>query len=144
MTELFKKHRGAILYLVFGALTTLLDWSVSFLLYYAWGEEISSDRWLIHIADIIAWGIAVAFAYVTNRTWVFQSKRSGFLPVIGELSAFAGGRGLTLLLQEGIMAIFFTWLCFNEYAVKIFAAVLVVILNYFISKLLVFRKRTGQ
>ena len=59
---------------------------------------------------------------------------------MGEIIAFAGGRVLTLLLQEALMAVFFTWLGFNEYIVKIVAAVLVVILNYFISKLLVFRK----
>jgi putative flippase GtrA len=82
----------------------------------------------------------VAFAYVTNRIWVFESKRRGFLPILGEIAAFAGGRVVTLLLQEAIMAVFCTWLGLNMYLFKIIAAVLVVILNYFISKLLVFRK----
>ena len=140
MLELLKKHKGAILYLIFGGLTTVVDWSVSFLLYYLWGEAIDATPWLIHGANVIAWVAAVTFAYVTNRIWVFESKRRGFLPILGEIGAFAGGRVLTLLLQEALMAIFFTWLGFNEYAVKIVAAVLVVILNYFISKLWVFRK----
>ena len=141
MTEFLKKHKRALLYLLFGGLTTVLDWGVSFLLYFLWGEAIAADRWLIHFADAIAWVAAVAFAYVTNRVWVFESKRNGFLPILGEIAAFAGGRVLTFLLQEAIMAIFFTWLGLNEYAIKIVAAVLVVILNYFISKLLVFRKK---
>ena len=141
MIELLKKYKSIILYIIFGGLTTIVDWSVSFTLYYLWGDAIEATPWLIHGANVIAWVAAVAFAYVTNRIWVFESKRRGVLSIIGEIVAFAGGRVLTLLLQEAIMAIFFTWLGFNEYIVKIAAAVLVVILNYFISKLLVFRKK---
>ena len=141
MMDFFKKHKSVILYIFFGGMTTVVDWSVSFLLYYLWGDAIDATPWLIHGANVIAWVAAVAFAYVTNRIWVFESKRRGFLPILGEIGAFAGGRVLTLLLQEALMAIFFTWLQFNEYAVKVVAAVLVVILNYFISKLLVFRKQ---
>lgn len=143
MKELLKKYKAVILYALFGGMTTVVDWGVSFLLYYLWGEAIDATPWLIHGANVIAWVAAVTFAYVTNRIWVFESRRRGFLPILGEIGAFAGGRVLTLLLQEALMAIFFTWLGFNEYAVKIVAAVLVVILNYFISKLLVFRKKEG-
>ena len=143
MIELFKKYKGVILYIFFGGLTTVVDWSVSFALYYVWGDAIEATPWLIHGANVIAWVAAVAFAYVTNRIWVFESKRRGFGPIVGEIAAFAGGRVFTLLLQEILMAVFFTWLGFNEYLVKIVAAVLVVILNYFISKIFVFRKKKG-
>lgn len=141
MLGLLKKHKSVILYVLFGGMTTVVDWGVSFLLYYLWGEAIDATPWLIHGADVIAWVAAVSFAYVTNRIWVFESRRRGFFPILSELGAFAGGRALTLLLQEALMAVFFTWLGLNEYAVKIAAAVLVVILNYFVSKLLVFRKK---
>ncbi|MBQ5724528.1 MAG: GtrA family protein [Clostridia bacterium] len=143
MIELLKKYKSIILYIIFGGLTTVVDWSVSFTLYYLWGDAIEATPWLIHGANVIAWVAAVAFAYVTNRIWVFESKRRGFVPIVGEIAAFAGGRVFTLLLQEVLMAIFFTWLGFNEYIVKIVAAVLVVILNYFISKIFVFRKKNG-
>lgn len=143
MIELLKKYKSIILYIIFGGLTTVVDWSVSFTLYYLWGDAIEATPWLIHGANVIAWVAAVAFAYVTNRIWVFESKRRGLLPIMGEIAAFAGGRVFTLLLQEVLMAIFFTWLGFNEYIVKIVAAVLVVILNYFISKIFVFRKKNG-
>ncbi|MBE6588703.1 MAG: GtrA family protein [Ruminococcaceae bacterium] len=141
MTEFLNKYKSAIFYVLFGGLTTVVDWGVSFLLYFVWGDVIAAERWMIHLADAIAWIAAVAFAYVTNRIWVFESKRCGFCPVLGEIAAFVGGRFLTFLLQEALMAIFFTWLGFNEYVVKICAAVIVVILNYFISKLVVFRKK---
>ena len=140
MTEFLKKYKSIILYILFGGLTTVVDWSISFLLYYLWGDAIEATPVLLHGADVIAWAAAVAFAYVTNRIWVFESKRRGFLPILCEITAFAGGRVVTLLLQEAIMAVFCTWLGLNMYLFKIIAAVLVVILNYFISKLLVFRK----
>ena len=140
MPELIKKYKSVILYIIFGGLTTVVDWSISFLLYYLWGDAIDATPILLHGANVIAWAAAVAFAYVTNRIWVFESKRRGFVPIICEIAAFAGGRVLTLLLQEIIMGVFCTWLGLNEYLFKIIAAVLVVILNYFISKLLVFRK----
>ena len=143
MIELLKKYKSVILYIIFGGLTTMVDWSVSFTLYYLWGDAIEATPWLIHGANVIAWVAAVAFAYVTNRIWVFESKRRGLGAIVAEVSAFAGGRVFTLLLQEVLMAVFFTWLGFNEYLVKIVAAVLVVILNYFISKIFVFRKKNG-
>lgn len=140
MLELLKKYKSIILYIIFGGMTTVVDWSISFLLYYLWGDAIEATPILLHGANVIAWIAAVAFAYVTNRIWVFESKRHGFVPIICEIAAFAGGRVLTLLLQEAIMGVFCTWLGLNEYLFKVIAAVLVVILNYFISKLLVFRK----
>ena len=140
MLEFLKKHKAVILYIIFGGMTTVIDWTVSFLLYYFWGDAIEATPVLLHGANVIAWVAAVAFAYVTNRIWVFESKRRGFLPIVCEIAAFAGGRVLTLLLQEAIMGIFCTWLGLNAYLFKVIAAVLVIILNYFISKLLVFRK----
>ena len=140
MLEFLKKHKSVILYIILGGMPTVIDWSVSFLLYYFWGDAIDATPILLHGANVIAWVAAVTFAYVTNRIWVFESKRKGFFPIVCEIAAFAGGRVLTLLLQEAIMGIFCTWLGLNEYLFKVIAAVLVVILNYFISKLLVFRK----
>ncbi len=141
MLQLLKKYKSVILYIIFGGLTTVIDWGVSFLLYYLWGDAIDATPILLHGANVVAWVAAVAFAYVTNRIWVFESRRRGFLPILGEIAAFAGGRVTTLVLQEILMAVFCTWLGFNEYIMKLIAAVFVVILNYFISKLFVFRKQ---
>lgn len=137
---LLKTYREQILYLIFGGLTTVVDWAVSFLLYHFWGDAIEETVYLIHVANLVAWVAAVAFAYITNRIWVFQSTRKGFLPILGEIGSFAGGRVLTFLLQEAIFFVFFDILSVNEYVVKLAAAVLVIILNYIISKLFVFRK----
>lgn len=141
--DLLIRYKQVILYLIFGVMTTAVDWGISFLLYYFWGAAIEKTVLLVHVVNTIAWAAAVLFAFVTNRLWVFHSDSKGFLPILRELGSFAGGRVMTLLLQEAMFAVFFDWLGVNEYLVKIVAAVLVVVLNYFISKLLVFRKKKG-
>lgn len=141
--DLLIRYKQVILYLIFGVMTTVVDWGISFLLYYFWGAAIEKTVLLVHVVNTIAWAAAVLFAFVTNRIWVFHSDSKGFLPILRELGSFAGGRVMTLLLQEAMFAVFFDWLGVNEYLVKVVAAVLVVVLNYFISKLLVFRKKKG-
>ena len=136
---LFQKHKEPILYLIFGGLTTAVDFGISFLLYRFWIDAAQVPDFAVHAADVIAWVAAVAFAFVTNRIWVFESKKRGFAPVARELLEFAGGRILTLLLQEAVMAIAVTWLGGNKYLFRILAAVMVIILNYVISKLIVFK-----
>ena len=130
---LCKRYRELILYVFFGGMTTLVDWTISFVLY-----AVDCN---VHAANVIAWCVAVLFAYVTNRTLVFESRTKGIGAIARELTVFSGGRILTLLLQEGVVFLLFDLLSWNKYAVKIIAAVLVVILNYFISKFLVFRKK---
>jgi putative flippase GtrA len=142
--NLLIRYREVILYLIFGGLTTVVDWGLSFLLYHFWGDAIEANVLLIHGANVIAWSAAVLFAFITNRIWVFESQKKGFLPIMGELGSFAGGRVMTLLLQEAMFVIFFDILGINEFVVKIVAAVLVIILNYIISKLFVFRKKKNE
>ncbi|MBQ9132007.1 MAG: GtrA family protein [Clostridia bacterium] len=143
LRALWEKHKAVLLYLIFGGLTTVVDFAVCFLLYRLDLHVYVTPELDIytHVADLIGWVLAVLFAFATNRVWVFQSAARGFLPVVKELAAFAGGRVGTLLLQEGAMFVFCTWLGFNRYVMRIIVAVAVIILNYFISKLLVFRKK---
>ena len=140
LKTLLKTYREQILYLIFGVLTTLVDFSVSFLLYRFWLDASDLPSVALHAADTLAWAAAVTFAFVTNRIWVFESTKKGFLPIAGELVGFAGGRVATLLLQEGAMALFVTILGGNKYLFRLLIAVAVVVLNYVISKLWVFRK----
>ncbi len=140
LKDSFRKYREQILYLIFGGLTTAVDFAVSFLLYRFWLDGTDAPDGFLHFADVLAWAAAVAFAYVTNRIWVFESKKRGAASVLRELTAFAGGRVFTLLTQEAIMAVFVTWLGFNKYLFRILAAGLVIVLNYVISKRIVFRK----
>lgn len=139
--ELYLKYKEQLLYLIFGGLTTVVDFTISYLLYFLWTDAMETSAWLVHVADSIGWVAAVTFAFFTNRIWVFESNKKGFLPVMGELAVFAGGRVATFLVQEGIMLLFVTWLKLNAYVFRFLAAILVIVLNYIISKLLVFRKK---
>jgi putative flippase GtrA len=140
LKALLVRYREQLLYLIFGGLTTVVDWGVSFLLYFLWAGALETNVFLVHAANTIAWAAAVIFAYVTNRIWVFASDRHGFGAILFEFLTFAGSRISTLLLQELTVFLLFDLLAWDVYAVKIIAAVLVVIANYFISKFLVFRR----
>lgn len=125
-----------ILYLCFGALTTLVNILVYVLLTKA-----------VHIqylpANIIAWAASVLFAYATNHRFVFNSRISGFLPILVECSAFFGGRLCSGLLDMGIMCVMIDVLKLNDLFVKLIANLAVVIFNYLFSKHIVFQHQ-GQ
>ena len=128
----YEKHKAALLYIFFGGLTT----AVSI------GSFIFANAFL-HIneliANIISWVLAVLFAYITNRIWVFNSTAKG-KKILTEAISFFSGRLLTLGIEETILLIFTTWLKLNGIFVKIAAQFIVLILNYFISKILVFHQ----
>ena len=116
-----------IMYLIFGVLTTAVDFAVSFLLYPVINH---------HAANIAAWVLAVIFAFFTNRKFVFDSERSGFSSVIKEFTAFGGGRITSLLFQEAAFVVLVDALSVKAQYVKIPVSVGVVIINYFISKII--------
>ena len=130
----YKQYKDILLYLFFGVLTTLVNFVVFFLL----GEKVAGLN--VHIANSIAWVAGVAFAYVTNRTWVFKEHAETRNGIIKEALSFTGGRLFTYGFEEAMLLIFVTWLKFDEVIIKIIAAVGVVVLNYIISKLIVFKK----
>ena len=134
MNDLWKKYREFILYLFFGGLTTLVS-----IVSYAFCERVLGMDPLV--ANIISWILAVSFAYVTNRKWVFQSRAVSAEAVIKEVAAFYGGRLVTLAMEEAVLAVGIKWLGYDSIAVKIAAQVLVILANYFISKWVVFRER---
>ena len=125
-----QKHRDVLLYLFFGALTTVIS-IASFMLFDLITHEL--------VANLISWICAVTFAYVTNRRWVFQSQARG-IQCIREMGAFFAGRLATLGLEEALLLVFVTWLQFPGTFIKVVAQIVVLVLNYVISKLLVFRK----
>ena len=129
---LFTKYRELILYVFFGGLTTAVNWIIYFPLV----------NWLhVHyqIANVIAWIAAVLFAFLTNKSLVFSSRDWSAKVVFTELPKFAGGRVFSLLVEMGLMFLLVDIARFNENIVKIIVAVIVVILNYIVSKLFVFK-----
>ncbi len=121
-------------YLVVGGLTTL----VSMLLFYGstWTFLDGNDAVQLQVANVLSWVGAVAFAYVTNRRFVFESKNPH---IFRELTSFVGSRVVTLLLDMAVMFLLATVLSINYNFSKLVAMVLVTVGNYVISKLFVFR-----
>ena len=131
--ELFQKHKELILYVFFGGLATVVSIE-TFLLFYLVINEL--------VANALSWIITVGFAYWTNRTWVFCSQVRG-RGVWKEMLTFYTGRLATLGLEELILLVFVTILSQRAVVVKIAAQILVLVGNYMISKLLIFKK-TGD
>lgn len=127
----YKKYKEQLLYLFFGGLTTAVSIG-SFALF---TKAIPCDEL---IANVISWVIAVLFAFVTNRKWVFQAGQKGTF--WSQLWGFSLGRAATLLLEETMLLILVKWLLWDAMLVKLAAQILIVIANYVISKLFVFKK----
>ena len=132
--DVYKKYKEVLLYLFFGGMTTVI--SIGSYSYCDVGLHIDPL-----VANIISWILAVLFAYVTNKIWVFSAQTYGIGELFLEMIHFFGGRLFTLVLEEVILFIFINKLHFNSILVKIAAQFMVLVLNYMISKLLVFRKK---
>ena len=134
MKDLIKKHWDLITYLVFGVLTTVVNYLV-YLPCYNWLYLSGA------LSNVIAWVAAVAFAYLTNKPFVFKSHDWSMKVVLPELTKFVGCRVGSGLLETAIIFVTVDVLGWNGNIIKIITSVLVVILNYVASKLVVFRKK---
>lgn len=132
MAALYKKYREVILYGFFGVLTTLVNWGAYWFL-----ADVAHVPYLA--STVIAQVLAILFAYVTNRKWVFESKAQGSKAIGAEMLRFFGARGAALLLDLGCMYVGVDLLHINDKLMKLLANVVVVITNYSLSKLFVFK-----
>ena len=134
IVALYRKYRQVLLYCVFGFLTFLVSVGT-----YAFCMRVLGINELI--ANAISWVFAVLFAFFTNRRWVFDGKSEDARGLWAQMVSFFGGRLFTLAVEEAILAVFVTWLGFDGVIVKVAAQVVVIVLNYFISKFWVFKKK---
>ena len=131
--NLYAKYKEILLYILFGGVATVVSIGSFMICESLLGMDVL-------IANVISWILAVATAYGTNRTWVFCSKTKG-KALWAEMVAFFSGRVLTLLMEETILLVFVTWLNFPGIWVKVAAQIAVLVGNYFISKLIIFKKK---
>jgi len=127
--------REVILYLVFGVLSTLINLGVKIGLLKTVLDE--NNAFQLQVAVFAAWLVAVIFAYITNRIFVFESKNQNRL---NEFLKFFLGRVATWLFDAGFMFVFVTLVHWPSTIMAIISNVFVVIFNYILSKLFVFRK----
>ena len=133
----YLKHKEILLYLFFGLISFLISVGT-----YALFTEVLHVNVLI--ANIIAWILSVSFAYISSRIWVFENTATGGKAVIAEIGKFVSGRLGTLAIEELILYIFITRMGLNSMAVKLAATIIVIILNYVISKIWVFRAKESN
>ena len=118
-----------ILYGIFGALTTIINIVVYWLC-----TRIFS--WPVVISTVIAWVIAVVFAFWSNRVWVFHSSGK----ILTEAAEFLSARIATGILDVVVMFVFADWLAFPDVWVKAVSNIIVIILNYVLSKVFIFKE----
>ena len=164
--EKLQKYNMAIRYLFFGVLTTLVGWVTYFsillggkMLLGLPSADTSSAKYIAvyTAAQIIQWIAAVCFAFFTNKKWVFTDADQD-ASTLRQLGVFAGGRVITFLVDYAVTlfgAIALSSLLpalncveiggrelnINEICAKLAAAVIVVISNYFFSKIFVFKSK---
>ena len=131
--QLMEQYKDILIYLIFGVLTTLVNYLVYLPCYNILGISAS-------VSNVIAWAVAVAFAYLTNKPFVFRSHDWSRAVVVPELMKFVGSRVFSGFLETGIIFLTVDILALNGNVMKLLTSVLVVILNYVSSKLLVFKK----
>ena len=134
LRALFERYYDIISYLFFGGLTTVVNYLVYLPCYNWWG--ISSS-----VSNMIAWVAAVAFAFLTNKPFVFKSHDWSAKVVWPELTKFVGCRIGTGVLETLFLLVTVDILHWNGNWMKLIISILVVILNYFGSKILVFTKK---
>lgn len=134
MIKIYKKYEELINYLIIGILTT----TVSLATYYLLTLTIldANNKVYLQIANIISWLASVTFAYFTNRKYVFKVKNKSN---IKECLNFYISRISTLLIDMIIMYIFVSRLKFDNKIVKLVAQIVIIILNYILSKFIVFK-----
>ena len=126
-----KKYREIITYVVFGVLTTATDWIVYTILW-----KLGMDY---KISTAISWFAAVMFAFITNRTFVFLSKTKG-VEIIKECLKFFSSRLTSGITNMILMIVFVDIFMINEFVSKAVLSVIVLVMNYLLSKFIVFKK----
>ena len=133
------KHREIIVYLIVGVMTTVVAWAAKFLwnivFYAGTAHPLPVQTTILTIVEFVA---GVAFAYPTNRKWVFQSTNPNILK---EAAGFVASRLATLGIQMLLNLVLINVLNMNFYLATVLISVVVVVSNYVFSKLLVFRKK---
>ena len=164
LLALLQEYKSQLLYLFFGICTTLVNVAVYVLCTHTvkWWREGRHGRTdcIAHssqdptreqtgprpvsrshstvLSTVIAWIVSVLFAYLTNRTWVFESQAHTAVEILREMGAFFLGRSATGALDLAIMYVCVDRIGLPDMPIKLLSNVVVVILNYVISKLIIF------
>ena len=133
----YRKHQEGMRYLVFGILSTIVNIVVYTIFSVVFLKDMANETLKVNISEIAAFIAAVAFAYITNKFYVFNSKTNGFKELAKEIASFIGCRIATELISI-LMMNAAVWFNINDIIMKIVSNIVVIILNFVFSKILIF------
>ena len=132
---LYKKYKEIINYIIVGGMTTVVGLGIYYILVISVLDPLKPVE--LQIANICSWIGAVAFAYFTNRKFVFESQNQN---KVKEASQFILSRVATLFIDMGGMFLGVTLCKINDKLSKLIVQIVVIVVNYLLSKLIVFKK----
>lgn len=135
----YRKHKEGMRYLVFGALTTIVNILVYTIFSALILKGLTNESLRVNISEIIAFVAGVSFAYVTNKLYVFDSKTNGIKELFREISSFFGCRVITEIISI-LMMNAAVWFSINDILMKVVSNIVVIILNFVFSKIIIFKK----
>lgn len=140
LSDWYRKHKEGMRYLIFGVLSTL----VNILTYAIFAKLIlngvANDSLRVNISEIVAFIVALVFAYITNKIYVFNSKTDRIKELLKEIGSFTGCRIFTEVISI-LMMNMAVWFSINDVIMKIVSNIVVIILNFVFSKLIIFKKK---
>lgn len=139
LADWYRKYREAMRYLIFGALTTIVNIVFYTIFAKIILKGISNETLRINISEIISFVLSVLFAYITNKLYVFDSKTEEKKQFFKEILSFFSCRIFTEIISI-LMMNSAVWFNINDVLMKVISNVIVIILNYVFSKIWIFKK----
>lgn len=131
--KLYKKYKEIILYVIFGALTT----AINILVFYLCNDILQIDY---KFSNVSAWFMSVLFAFITNKLIVFESKNKSKKETTKEVISFFLARIISLIIDMLLMIMLIDIIKIDSFISKVIVNIVVVIINYILSKFLIFKK----
>lgn len=139
----YRQHQEGMRYLVFGALTTIVN-IITYTIFAAFLlKGLQNDSLRVNISEIIAFIVGVIFAYITNKLYVFDSKTNNFKELTKEITSFFSCRIFTEIISI-LMMNAAVWFSINDILMKVVSNIVVIILNFVFSKIWIFKGAKKQ
>ena len=131
--------KETLLYIISGVASVVITLIIYYFCVFIFLD--ANDAFELQVANVLSWFVAVVFVYFTNRKYVFCSSNP---KIIREMFGFLLSRLFTLLVDMAIMFVFVSLAHFDDKIFKIISQIIVIILNYIISKFLIFNKKVNK
>ena len=139
LADWYRNHQEGMRYLIFGALSTIVN-ILTYAIFAVLILKAVPEELRVNISEIIAFIVALVFAYVTNKLYVFKSKTNNIKELIREMTSFTSCRIITEIISI-IMMNMAIWFSINDVFMKVVANIVVIVLNFVFSKLIIFKKK---